>query len=58
MFKPVRLALAAATAAAVLVPLGAAASAEPSAGQRSAAHYCARYDAYELRDCSPAPRPR
>jgi pimeloyl-ACP methyl ester carboxylesterase len=56
MFRPVRLALAAATAAAVLVPLGAAASAEPSAGQRSAAHYCARYDAYELRDCSPAPQ--
>ena len=57
MFRPVRLALAAATAAAVLVPVGAAAaSAEPSAEQRSAAHYCARYDAYELRDCAPAHR--
>jgi len=57
MFRPVHLALAAATAAAVLVPVGAAAaSAEPSAEQRSAAHYCARYDAYELRDCAPAHR--
>jgi pimeloyl-ACP methyl ester carboxylesterase len=54
MFRTVRLALAAATAAAVLLPVGAAAaSAEPSAEQRSAAHYCARYDAYELRDCGP-----
>ena len=56
MFRTVRLALAAATAAAVLVPLGAAASADPSAQQRSAARYCARYDAYELRDCAPAHR--
>jgi pimeloyl-ACP methyl ester carboxylesterase len=57
MFRPVRLALAAATAAAVLVPVGAAvAAAEPPADQRSAAHYCARYDAYELPDCAPAHR--
>lgn len=57
MFRPVRLVLAAATAAAVLAPLGAAAFAQPAAEQRSAARYCARYDAYELRDRPPAHRP-
>jgi pimeloyl-ACP methyl ester carboxylesterase len=52
MSRPVRLALAAATAAAVLAPVGAAAAVEPPVEQRSTAHYCARYDAYELRDCA------
>jgi pimeloyl-ACP methyl ester carboxylesterase len=65
MSRPVRLALAAVAAAAMLAPLGAAAaasaSAQPAAPPRSAAplsaaHYCARYDAYELRDCAPLHR--
>jgi pimeloyl-ACP methyl ester carboxylesterase len=52
MSRTTRLLLAAAAATAVLVPVGAAvASAEPPA-----AHYCARYDAYELHDCSPVHR--
>ena len=56
MSRSVRVALAAAAAAAVLAPLGAAASAQPAAAPPAAAHYCARYDAYELRDCSPVHR--
>ena len=56
MSRTARLALAAATAAAVLAPLGAAASAPPAAQRPSAAHYCARYDAYEVHDCAPAHR--
>jgi pimeloyl-ACP methyl ester carboxylesterase len=52
-----RLVLATAVAAALLAPLGAAASARPPAEQPlAAARYCARYDAYELRDCAPAHR--
>ncbi len=56
MSRTARLALAAATAAAVLAPLGAAAAAPPAAERPSAAHYCARYDAYEVHDCAPAHR--
>ncbi len=56
MSRTARLALAAATAAAVLAPLGAAASAPPAAERPSTAHYCARYDAYEVHDCAPAHR--
>jgi pimeloyl-ACP methyl ester carboxylesterase len=51
-----RLVLATAAAVALLAPLGAAASARPPAEQAAAARYCARYDAYELRDCAPAHR--
>src|SRR5919198_1169369 len=64
MSSPVRFALAAVAAAAVLAPVGVAAasvSARPAAPPRSAAppsaaHYYARYDAYEVRDCAPAHR--
>jgi pimeloyl-ACP methyl ester carboxylesterase len=62
MSRAVRLALAAVAAAAVLVPVGAAAAsaqpaaAPPSAAPPAAAHYCPRYDAYELRDCAPVHR--
>jgi pimeloyl-ACP methyl ester carboxylesterase len=56
MSRSVRLALAAAAAAAVLAPVGAAASAQPAAAPPSVAHYCARYDAYEVHDCAPAHR--
>ncbi len=56
MSRTARLALAAATAAAVLAPLGAAAAAPPAAERPSTAHYCARYDAYEVHDCAPAHR--
>lgn len=65
MSRPVRLAVAAVAAAAMLAPLGAAAAASastqpaaapPSAAPPSAAHYCPRYDAYELRDCAPMHR--
>ena len=48
--------LAAAAAVAVLAPVGAAAAAPATAEQRSAAQYCARYDAYELHDCAPRHR--
>ena len=56
MSRRVRLVLAAAAAAAVLAPVGAAAAAPATAEQRSAAQYCARYDAYELHDCAPRHR--
>jgi pimeloyl-ACP methyl ester carboxylesterase len=54
MSRSVRLALAVAVTAAVLAPVGAAASAsaQPAAAVPPAAHYCARYDAYEVRDCA------
>jgi len=52
MPRTVRLILAVATAA-VLVPVGAAASAHP---RTQAVPYCPRYDAYELHDCRPAHR--
>ena len=56
MSKRVRRTLAAAAASTVLALVGAAAAAPATAEQRSAAHYCARYDAYELRDCAPRHR--
>jgi pimeloyl-ACP methyl ester carboxylesterase len=56
MSRTARFALAAATAAAVLVPVGAAAAADSSTEKPSAARYCPRYDAYELHDCAPAHR--
>ena len=56
MFRTARLLVAAAAAAAVLAPVGAATAAPATADRPSAAHYCARYDAYELHDCAPAHR--
>lgn len=58
MSRTARLALAAAAVAIVLAPVGvaAASAAAPAKQQPSAAHYCARYDAYELHDCAPAHR--
>ena len=51
-----RLVLATAAAAALLAPVGAAATTRHPAEQPAAARYCARYDAYEIRDCAPAHR--
>jgi pimeloyl-ACP methyl ester carboxylesterase len=53
MFRPVHLTLASVAAAALLVvpPVASA-----SSGRDSGAHYCPRYDAYQLHDCRPAPR--
>lgn len=53
MFRPARLMLASvAGAALLLVPPAASAS----SGRGGSAHYCPRYDAYQLHDCRPAPR--
>jgi pimeloyl-ACP methyl ester carboxylesterase len=57
MSRTTRLALAAATAALMFAPVGAAAaSAHGPSAPPAAARYCARYDAYELHDCAPAHR--
>jgi pimeloyl-ACP methyl ester carboxylesterase len=53
MLRSIRLTLASLAGAALLVVPPTAAA---SSGHDRSAHYCPRYDAYQLRDCRPAPR--
>jgi pimeloyl-ACP methyl ester carboxylesterase len=56
MSRTIRLAVAAAGAVALLVPVGASAATAGESPASASTRYCARYDAYELRDCGPVHR--